>query len=607
VPNDLDALPLPPGNRSFPLLGETLAFLKDGFGFVAKRVEKHGPVFKTSLLGKTTVFLAGARVSGVFLDEACVQREGSMPGHVQELFGGQSLPLLDGDVHRARKEQVLAAFERTAMPGYLVEMQAAIEQALEAWVARGEIRAVEELKRLAITIIARNMTGLGAGEDLETLLTGFKNVTGGFAGIPVPLPGTAYKRGLDARDRIFEILGRLVAEHRRAPREDGLGRILARESTDGSRIADEDAVRELHHVFIAGYIVFAELAALLDRLADDPALLASLTAEVRAASPSGPIAPKAFASMPLLDQVVKETKRITPVVPVSFGKAKATFAIEGYRVPEGTMVFWSPWAHDQDRLTFTEPERFDPDRFGAARAEDRKDRLAFAPQGMGEPLGHLCPGVDYASLFMQAFTVVLLRGYAWSFPEQDTALAFSRIPPEHAEGLRVVFERATDATSPRAVRAAGKRSRLDDDLKLPVLDQDALLALASVIWADGIFTAEEASAFVRIAKASGISERGLERIERATRERHEVEAGPLALDGPTAEHVYSLACLIAACDGEVDPRERAAVAALGDRLGLDPAARERASVASHAVAQALGATDKALAALAAELEREASP
>ena len=47
-----------------------------------------------------------------------------------------------------------------------------------------------------------------------------------------------------------------------------------------------------------------------------------------------------------------------------------------------------------------------------------------------------------------------------------------------------------------------------------------------------------------------------------------------------------LACLICAADDTIDPRERAAIAALGDRLALDDAARARASLASHAVAHA---------------------
>ncbi len=610
--------PLPPGSRGLPLLGETLAFLRDAFGFVGARVARHGPVFRTSLLGKTTVVLAGPRVSHVFLDPDLTQREGSMPPHVQQLFGGRSLPLLDGDEHRARKKQVLAAFVREAMPAYLPAMQAIVEESLAAWADRGEVRGADELKRLAITVIARNMTGLGPGPDLDTLLGGFKAVTSGFAGLPIALPGTAYRRGLAARDAIFAILRRLVAEHRAAvddggsagkpasapkpPRDDGLGRILASAGEDGATIADEDAVRELHHVFIAGYIVFAELGALLVRLADHPDLRARLAEEVAAHTPSGPITARALAQMPMLDRVVQETKRVTPVVPVAFGRARRTFEIEGYRVPEGTMLYWAPYNHDQDAGTFPDPDAFDPDRFAPGREEHLRHPQGFAPQGMGEPLGHVCPGIDYASLFMAVFAVVVLRGWSWTLPEQDLALDFGKLPPEPKDGLRVVFQRGAAQPASRAKARSARGVERESASEAVVLGPAALRALASVVWADGTMADEEADALVRIARASGLSAGEIADVERATREREPDDGAPLGLDAASAEHLFSLACLIAASDGTIDPRERAAVTALGDRLGLDAAARDRASLASHAIAQVLGASAKALTTLAAEIE-----
>lgn len=106
--------PLPPGQRGLPLLGETLAFAKNPFGFIEQRLAAHGPVFRSQVLGRPTVVLAGPEATAQFLSDEKIQREGSMPPHVQELFGGQSLPLLDGDAHRARKLLVLEGLSRAA-------------------------------------------------------------------------------------------------------------------------------------------------------------------------------------------------------------------------------------------------------------------------------------------------------------------------------------------------------------------------------------------------------------------------------------------------------------------------------------------------------------
>lgn len=600
---DPDKLPLPPGNRTFPLLGETLPFLGDAFTFIARRVAKHGPVFRTHLLGRPTVILAGPSVSHVFIDEELVLREGSMPGHVRELFGGQSLPLLDGEAHRTRKGQVLAAFGREALASYVPAMQALVEAALDRWAKAEEVRAAPELKRLAISVIARNVASLGEGPDLEALLAGYQTVLTGFSAVPVAIPGTTYTRALAARDGILTILRRVVAEHREHPRDDGLGRILAEKGPDGATIADDEVVKELHHVFIAGYIVFAELCALLTRLVEHPELQAALVAEVQARAPSGPLAARALAALPLVSRVVQETKRITPVVPIAFGRAKKTFELSGYRIPEGTMLYWAPWNHDQDPEAFPRPEVFDPERFSEARAEHRRHELAYAPQGMGPALGHTCPGFDYASLMMQVFLVSVLRGFSWSLPEQRLGLDFAKLPPEPLDGLRVVFHQEQSASAPisrapKTLRAAEHAP--DAELEAPRLGPAALRALATVIWADGVMTADEASTLVHVARASGLSEEEVQEVARVTRERAADEREPLQLDAAASEHLFSLACLLAASDGSIDPRERDAVAAFGARLGLDEEARARASRASHAVAQSIGASSKALAALAAE-------
>src|ERR1051325_8806235 len=114
----MSALPLPPGRSGLPLLGETLAFAKNPFGFIEERLARHGRIFRTHVLGRNTVVVAGPEAAGRFIDGSVVLREGSMPPHVQELFGGRSLPLLDGDAHAGRKRPVLAAFQRGASAGF---------------------------------------------------------------------------------------------------------------------------------------------------------------------------------------------------------------------------------------------------------------------------------------------------------------------------------------------------------------------------------------------------------------------------------------------------------------------------------------------------------
>jgi retinoid hydroxylase len=53
--------PLAPGSLGPPWIGEMLAFVRNLFGFFARAAQKHGPVFRTRLLGEPVVCLAGPR------------------------------------------------------------------------------------------------------------------------------------------------------------------------------------------------------------------------------------------------------------------------------------------------------------------------------------------------------------------------------------------------------------------------------------------------------------------------------------------------------------------------------------------------------------------
>ncbi|MGZ5968795.1 MAG: cytochrome P450, partial [Polyangiales bacterium] len=257
--------PLPPGSTGLPLLGETFSFIGDMFGFITSRSDKHGPVFRTKILGLDTAILSGPAATAKFLDESVIQREGAMPPNIQALFGGSPhgggpiLPLLDGAAHHARKSLVMKGFEREAIASYLPKMQATIERTLASWEGK-ELAVIEPLKRLALELIAGDVMSLEPGPVFDRFAQQYGVVIAGLAALPIDLPGTGYRKGLRARDEVLQILRDQVKRHRAEKLEDGLGRMLAAKLEDGSTLSDEEAVRELHHVHLAGYIVFGELA-----------------------------------------------------------------------------------------------------------------------------------------------------------------------------------------------------------------------------------------------------------------------------------------------------------------------------------------------------------
>ncbi|HXU30870.1 MAG TPA: cytochrome P450 [Thermoanaerobaculia bacterium] len=435
------SISLPPGRSGLPWIGETRPFLADGFGFCAERVARFGPVFRTRILGRETVVISGPEATEAFNDEERILRSGAMVPHVAELMGKISLPLLDGAEHRRRKDFVLAGFTPEAYAAYLPAIEREVAAALAAWAERGEVRAVAETKRLALETICICVLGIPRGPVLEAFAADYAMVLAGFSALPLPLPGTAYTKAKAALDRILARFETAIAEHLDTPREDGLSRILAAKAKDGAGIGMEELKVELHHIVVAGLIVWSELAALLLALAEHTEVRQRLVLEI-AAAPAEPLSPGTLRRLPFLYQVVQETKRTCPIVPVFFGRARRDFELSGQRVPEGWMVLWSHRTSLLAGEIYPQPETFDPGRFSPARAEDKKHPFGYAPQGAGPSTGHKCPGLDFATLMMSAFAIELLRGYEWEIPEaQDLSYDWSKIPPEPKSGLRVRLRR----------------------------------------------------------------------------------------------------------------------------------------------------------------------
>jgi cytochrome P450 len=431
-----------PGSMGLPLLGETLAFAKNPWNFFDVRTAKHGPAFKTNILGRKTAVITTPDALDVFIDPDKCIRANAMPNQLFEIFGGESLPTMDGAAHLTRKKTILAGFNKAALVSYLPGLQAAIERSLARCAQLGEFGWLDELKSLAFQGICENVMGLDSHEQIDSLVSDYGAITKGFAALPIKLPFTTFGKSMKARNRALDTLRAVVKAHAEGDYDDGLARILAYEPKDGTDISVEETVRELHHIVIAGYIVFGAFAATAMWLKQSPDVLAELRAEIEASAPSGPLSLQTLHSMSVLRRVVMEVKRMTPIVPSIFAIAKKSFPFKGYTIPEGWMVIWSLRGTHRDPSVYADPDTFDPDRFSSERAEDKRHEHAFVPQGAGPLTGHKCAGLEYSTMFMELFALLLARDYDWDLPPQELAYN-SAIPAEPADGLRASLSRRT--------------------------------------------------------------------------------------------------------------------------------------------------------------------
>ncbi|NJK60502.1 MAG: cytochrome P450, partial [Oscillatoriales cyanobacterium SM2_1_8] len=205
---------LPPGSFGLPVIGETLAFLRDP-NFVRDRQARYGNVFKTQLIGKPTVFLFGAEANQFVLSNENKLFVVGWPSSTRALLGVNSLALQTGSTHIQRRKLLAQAFQPRALAGYLPTMLAIAEQYSQRWCQQREFAWYPELRQYTFDVAGALLVGTDAAATTE-LGHLFETWSGGLFAVPFNLPWTAFGRALRARDRLLQCIETMVRQRRQA-------------------------------------------------------------------------------------------------------------------------------------------------------------------------------------------------------------------------------------------------------------------------------------------------------------------------------------------------------------------------------------------------------
>jgi cytochrome P450 len=99
-------------------------------------------------------------------------------------------------------------------------------------------------------------------------------------------------------------------------------------------------------------------------------------------------------SLLFIESIVKETMRLYPPAWSVARTAINDFELDGYRVPAGANIVMSQWIMHRDQRFFSEPEKFEPDRWSTSACQNLP-RFAYFPFGGGP---RQCIGASFATI-----------------------------------------------------------------------------------------------------------------------------------------------------------------------------------------------------------------
>jgi len=405
----------PPGPDGWPLLGSTIQFVRDPWGFYDQLAE-YGDVVSYDVGGFPFVtVLHPDHVQRVLVTDSDAYAKTQFGGRGGE-FAPDGVLFSEGEQWRAQRSMLQDAFTLDRIQRYGETMGDVAAEHVAAW-PDGEAVALDRVySDLTLDVLARTLFDLDLGERGEAV-TRVADALGERAdsrNLSTFLPNwvpTRRQRRFDRAMADFEALtDDLIAERRTAPdleeRDDLLSILLAAEGPDGYRHSEEELHDQLLTFLFAGHettsLALTYTSMLLAEHDDVLARLHEEWGEVLGDDRPG------VTDLPALeytDRVLTEALRLYPPAYVQFRRTRRDVELGGYRVPEDTYLSVPQFRLHQDERFYDEPDRFDPDRW-TDEFEDELPDYAYFPFGGGP---RHCIGMRFARTELQLVLPTVLR------------------------------------------------------------------------------------------------------------------------------------------------------------------------------------------------------
>lgn len=402
-----------PGDPGWPLVGHSFDFLRLEKA-LAERYARYGEVSWTNAFGTRFVVLLGPDSNQfVYQNRGDLFASAGWEYFLANFFH-RGLMLLDFDEHRMHRRIMNAAFQREALVGYLGLMNPHIEAGLGTWSTGPAFKVFDHLKALTLDLGSVAFIGHPPGAEAAALNRAFLDtVRAPTDVIRYPLPGTRWRRGIIGRRVLEEFFHRKLPAKRRESGSDLFSRLCDARTEEGGQFSDDDIVNHMIFVLMAAHDTSTiTLTNMIYHLAREQHWQERLRAESRGLGKAA-LEYDDLAKLPAMTLVMKEALRICAPVPFMPRRAVRDCEFKGFRIPAGVLVQISPWFSHGMAQYWTEPTRFDPERFSEARAEDKKHPFLWVPFGGG---AHKCIGMHFGEMEVKAVLHQLLLNFRWTVP-----------------------------------------------------------------------------------------------------------------------------------------------------------------------------------------------
>ncbi|MEF8827136.1 MAG: cytochrome P450, partial [Halapricum sp.] len=334
----------PPSPEGAPLVGNTLAYASDRFGFIRDARQECGDVFVADLLGLGEVcYLTHPDHFERVLD---TERDAFGKSDLLRFALGDGLLAVDGE----RWERQRAALNEFFYPGrirsYAREMVSLTEQRIDDWEV-GETRSLlEEMTALTLEIMFGTLFDRPLTPDVdEPLRRAAADLNEYFTPISLVLPRwvpTPARRRFQHADETLRNELRRLLDERAAAEEQGddlLSTLVGLRANGDAAMSEETIVDQLVTIVFAGHETTAlAMTYALYELGVDPTIRDRVHRELETVLGGDRPSLADVSDLSVIERVLTETLRLYPPAHTIPRVTTRDVDIGGYRLPEGTQT-----------------------------------------------------------------------------------------------------------------------------------------------------------------------------------------------------------------------------------------------------------------------------
>ncbi|KAI3450919.1 hypothetical protein Pfo_007584 [Paulownia fortunei] len=419
-------LNLPPGSYGWPILGETLEFVRtrnDGSPekFVKERMEKYKTqVFKTSLLGESVAVLCGPAGNKFLFSNENKLVTVWWPSSVRKLLGTciSTTAGVEGTQMRKMVSYFVSPDAFTKL--YIKTMDIVSQQHIKThWQGKEELKVFPAIKLYTFELACRLFMSIEEPSHIKKLAALFNVFISGIISIPLNFPGTRFYRAKRATAAIKKELQIIVRQRREAleqktalPSQDLLSHLLVCPDENGKFMSESVIVNNILLLLFAGHDTSScTITMLIKTLAEHPQVYEKVLREqneiASAKEPGEFLHWEDLQKMRYSWNVVSETMRLWPPVIGAFREALVDINYGGYDIPKGWKFYWNTLVTHTDSSFFPDNTKFDPSRFHDAGPIP----YSFVPFGGGP---RMCLGKEFARLEILTFLHNVIGRFRWN-------------------------------------------------------------------------------------------------------------------------------------------------------------------------------------------------